>query len=83
MPPGEPLPAAMTQSDSSPEAAGIFRIFHANADPLAAETADASLVTEADAGPVPLPRRRPQANTALSARGTLALAASRHGAEID
>ena len=47
---------------SSPEAAGIFRIFQPRADPVALNEHDgtASPAAPADAaGPVPLPRRRP------------------------
>lgn len=56
--------AALSLRDSSPEAAGIYRIFQAHADPA----------STADAGPVPLPRRRP--GEQVSARETLTLAAS-------
>jgi hypothetical protein len=60
----------------SPEAAGIFRIFHPDADPVpgAAEGTPAAVEP---AGPVPLPRQRPAAVVA-SAGQTLALAASSH-----
>src|SRR4029078_12801370 len=77
--PREPAPAAEPQialvgpSDSSPEAAGIFRIFRPQADPISTASAEPS--GEDEAAPVPLPRRRPAA--LLSSRETLTLAASR------
>lgn len=53
----EPRLALAATSDSSPEAAGIFRIFKPNADPAATDSADNPA---ADAGKlVPLPPRRP------------------------
>jgi len=62
----EVAPAAGTPSvaldDSSPEAAGIYRIYRANADPLSGRPADT-----AHAGGTPLPPRRPDA-TAASAQ---------------
>ena len=60
-------------SDSSPEAAGIFRIFRPQADPVSTASAEPS--GEDETGPVPLPRRRPAA--LVSSRETLTLAASR------
>jgi hypothetical protein len=59
---------------SSPEAAGIFRIFHAEADPVAGE---AVITPAADnpIDPVPLPRRRPTVSAALPAHETVAAAA--------
>jgi hypothetical protein len=63
--PAEPQLALSSLPASSPEAAGILRIFKEKGDPAAtAETAD----------PVPLPRRRPAPNEAVSARPTLAFA---------
>lgn len=62
--------------DSSPESAGIFRIFRAHADPVPAQTAEAPVAADESADPVPLPRRRPAPATAVSARETLTLAAS-------
>jgi len=65
---------AMTATtDSSPEAAGIFRIFRPQADPIS--TASADPAGEDDMQPVPLPRRRPPA--LVSSRETVTLAASR------
>jgi hypothetical protein len=63
---------------SSPEAAGIFRLFQPNADPAPTETAEAPAATAANAAPVPLPRRRPPTIAAVSALETLTLAASSH-----
>jgi hypothetical protein len=60
-------------TDSSPESAGIFRIFRSEADPVS--TANAEQSGEDETGPVPLPRRRPSA--LVTARETLTLAASR------
>jgi hypothetical protein len=85
--PAEPAPAAapqialIGQHDTSPEAAGIFRIFKPQADPLP-ETEDAAPApVHAKAAAVPLPRPRPTAtpaaSPALSARETLTLAAAR------
>jgi hypothetical protein len=86
--PNAPAPAAPPQlaligwHDTSPEAAGIFRIFRANADPVAAETEQAAEPSDAEtspriSGPVPLPRRRPPLAAAVSARETtITLAAS-------
>ncbi len=87
--PGAPAPApahvAFVYGDAStPEAAGIFRIFHAHADPVPATVAPAETDTGIAATPisaaVPLPRRRPLAAAAVSARETLMLAAARHAA---
>lgn len=59
--------------ESSPEAAGIFRIFKPQADPISTDTADTS--REEETGSVPLPPRGPAA--LVSSRETLTLAASR------
>ena len=73
---------ASVPAASSPEAAGIFRIFRAHADPMPAADAPpaasepAALVTPASAT-VPLPRRRPAPAAAVSARETLTLARPR------
>lgn len=65
----------------SPEAAGIFRIFRPNADPVSDPTpvhvASTHIAVTDEAAPVPLPPRRPSRLTAISARETLTLAASR------
>jgi hypothetical protein len=63
------LVAFAGQRDSSPESAGIYRIFQAHTDPVGAGD---------DAGPVPLPRRRPAPVAALSAPESLTLSAARH-----
>ncbi|MEP7031909.1 MAG: hypothetical protein ABI830_13320, partial [Pseudolabrys sp.] len=67
--------ASLGMRDSSPESAGIFRIFHANADPLASERPDITATAASNNGRVPLPRRRP-ATEAAATPGTLMLAAS-------
>jgi len=48
--------------ESSPEAAGIFRVFQPVADPVQAATAE---TTTDESDPVPLPRRRPATSAAL------------------
>jgi hypothetical protein len=74
---GEPQLVSLGSRDSSPEAAGIFRVFQANADPVATETAEAPQAgSHADS--VPLPRRRPASDAAVSSLETLTLAASSH-----
>jgi len=81
--PSAPVPTApatdqvalIGERDSSPEAAGIFRIFKPQADPLP-ETEGSAPAPEAAA--VPLPRPRPTAAAALPARKSIALAAARH-----
>ena len=72
-PSAEPQIALAGASDFSPEAAGIFRIFRPQADPVSTASAEPS--GEDETGPVPLPRRRPAA--LVSSRETLTLAASR------
>ena len=67
----EPQVAMTNPGGSSPEAAGIFRISHAQADPASTGAADAAPGDVQD-GPVPLPSRRPAAT--LSARDTLTMA---------
>jgi hypothetical protein len=71
-PDSEPRMVLAGTRDSSPEAAGIFRLFQPNADPAPTETAQPA------AGPVPLPHRRPPLATTISARETLTLAAASH-----
>lgn len=61
--------------DPSPEAAGIFRIFRANADPVPAENAEAAGAADKNSGSVPMPRRRPAPEAAVSTLETLTLAA--------
>jgi len=72
-PPTEPQIALADTSDSSPEAAGIFRIFRPQADPISTASTEPS--GEDEAGPVPFPRRRPAA--LVSSRESLTLAVSR------
>ena len=62
----------------SPEAAGIFRIFEPNADPVANEAAAPAQAGDAVIDPVPLPRRRPPMPDRVSARETLTLVAARY-----
>jgi hypothetical protein len=69
--PTEPQ-VAMTAGEASPEAAGIFRISHAPADPASTGAADSAPADGQDF-PVPLPSRRPDNTT--SARDTLTMAA--------
>jgi hypothetical protein len=79
--PGTPSVAqvgAMGAGESSPEAAGIFRIFRASTDPVATETAEASAVTGDNAIRVPLPRRKPASDDAVSALQTVTLSAASH-----
>lgn len=69
--------ASATADPSSPESAGIFRIFQSKADPASSqadEPGDAETVADAD-GAVPLPRRRPAAGAFISA-GTAKIAAN-------
>jgi hypothetical protein len=77
------LALAAVPPASSPEAAGIYRIFHPHADPLSADDApppaDNAVVTPASVG-VPLPRRRPASAAAVSARETQTLSAARRAA---
>ena len=58
--------AAYTLDDSSPEAAGIFRIFRPHADPLPASPAESPVGPDNIATDVPLPPQRPGASAALS-----------------
>jgi len=69
--PAGPKLASAAPDASSPEAAGIFRIFRPRADPLPAGEAEAT----SDSA-VPLPRRRPAPATAVSARQTVTIAAT-------
>jgi hypothetical protein len=74
----EPRVALLGQRSSSPEAAGIFRIVPANADPVPAQTAEGP--AGENGSPVPVPRRRPSAGAAASAGKTLTLAAAQRPA---
>jgi len=73
--PAEPQVALADPGESSPEAAGIFRISSQRADPILADTAQAPPEAESSES-VPLPRRRPAAVQALSERDRLTVAAS-------
>lgn len=74
--PGQPAAtqtlAAARPADSSPEAAGIFRISYPQADPISTEDSGPAADEETDT--VPLPQRRPAA--VVSSRETITLAAS-------
>lgn len=75
-----PAPAQVAligDHDTTPEAAGIFRIFSPQAGPVA-ETAPAPEKTERKAAAVPLPRGRPAMPTVVSAHETVTLAAASH-----
>jgi hypothetical protein len=70
--PTQPQVAMTNEGNSSPEAAGIFRVSHTQIDPPSTGAPDATSNDGPD-GPVPLPSRRPGATT--SARETLTMAA--------
>src|SRR5262245_26414415 len=55
----DPQLAIADSQDSSPEAAGIFRLFRPQADPVPTVAAEAAI----DAEPIPLPPRRPRTAT--------------------
>jgi hypothetical protein len=74
--PGQPQIGLIGQRDSSPESAGIFRIFRANADPI--PSVEAPSEADESTGSVPLPRRRPAPDAAVTARETVTLAAASH-----
>jgi len=71
-----PGPVAAIDRPSSPEAAGIFRIFHADADPVSGQASEAPAAEPAEL--VPLPRRRPTVAAASSRHETVAVAAVSH-----
>jgi hypothetical protein len=66
--------ALIGPADTSPEAAGIYRIFRANADPSPTQVAGATQGSDAPAAPVPLPQAKP--DEALSATETRPVHAS-------
>ena len=74
----EPKITPVGLRDPSPEAAGIFRIFRANADPVPVAAEETPAATDKSADTVPVPRRRPAPDAAVSARETLTLAAASH-----
>ena len=71
-PDAEPRMAWAGTPASSPEAAGIFRIFRPDADPAPEAAVQPAAVIE----PVPLPPRRPSVAALASSREALILAAS-------
>ena len=73
---GEPQVILLGERGPSPEAAGIFRIFRPQADPIPPVSAEAPADAGDSANPVPLPRRRPAPPAAISAQETLFLAAA-------
>ena len=62
-------------ADTSPEAAGIFRIFRADADPAPPQPADAQGHAAAS-GPVPLPPQRPETSAGNTPAGRATVQAS-------
>lgn len=82
--PAHPQLALVSSDASTPEAAGIFRIFRPHADPIPAADAepagDTGIVATPASQSVPLPRRRPVPAEAVSTNGTLTLAAARRAA---
>jgi hypothetical protein len=78
---GTPQVAFLGDKDSTPESAGIFRIFKPDADPLPGKGAPpsatrASADIPAMAAPVPLPPHRPPIPVAVSAKAPVTLAAA-------
>ena len=73
-----PQVATLGERNASPEAAGIFRIFRANADPVPAPGAETPAVLDKNADPVPIPRRRPANEATVSSANTVTLAAADH-----
>ena len=83
--PGAPAPAQIAligDRDPTPEAAGIFRIFKPQADPVPETEGAAPAAAAAKTASVPLPRPRPAATPAtgpaMSDRATVTLADSSH-----
>ncbi|HEY0224535.1 MAG TPA: hypothetical protein VGC38_08485 [Pseudolabrys sp.] len=75
--PADPPPiATIGLRDPSPEAAGIFRIFRANADPVPARSGDTPAASDKDGDAVPMPRRRPSPEDAVSALEKVTVAAA-------
>jgi len=70
--PAEEPRLALTADESTPEAAGIFRITHAEADPLLSGAAPVPAVVR-----VPLPPKRPHDRTAAAPAATRLAAAGR------
>jgi hypothetical protein len=72
----QPQIAFMAPDVSTPESAGIFRLFHPSAEPAPA-TASAS-ENAAAPGAVPLPSQRPVPATTVSSGETITLATAQH-----
>jgi hypothetical protein len=72
IPDAVPQLALIGPQDTSPEAAGIFRIFEAKADPIAGNAAEPIPAAAGDEI-VPLPPHRPTQSAAVSVRETLTL----------
>jgi hypothetical protein len=80
--PAPPTLAAMTADTSSPEAAGIFRIFQAKADPLP-ESGNAANPGAEKTGTVPLPPLRPErAHQRIAGSADLVMSAHRRVTQI-
>jgi hypothetical protein len=67
---GEPQVMLVGERGPSPEAAGIFRIFHPQADPIPAVSVEVPAAAGDNVDSVPLPRRRPALPEAISAQDT-------------
>lgn len=76
-PPAPPQVALLGHYSTTPEAAGIFRLFKASADPLEAGSEPPAEAAPVVTGPVPLPRNRPPLVAAVSTRQTVKMVASR------
>jgi hypothetical protein len=74
--PSGPQVAFAAPDITTPESAGIFRIFHPKADPVSTHEAPATVDARASTT-VPVPRRRPPPATAFSSGQTMTLAAVR------
>ncbi len=75
-----PQIALLGHHETTPEAAGIFRLFKANAEQAPVEDEPPAAKDQEDqvvSGPVPLPPRRPPMTAAVSAHQTVTLAAVR------
>ncbi|HTQ83995.1 MAG TPA: hypothetical protein VMI47_12085 [Pseudolabrys sp.] len=71
-----PGTVAFIDNSSTPEAAGIFRVSHPDADPVSGEGAETP-ARDAQTS-VPLPRRRPTVSATIAPHGTVALAIADH-----
>ncbi|HTT49468.1 MAG TPA: hypothetical protein VMG39_15875 [Pseudolabrys sp.] len=77
-PDAAPRMALATSGESSPEAAGIFRIFRPNADPAPVSAGAIPASADGDAARVPLPPRRPPDVPVASAPATPTKLAASH-----